>query len=257
MFKKMHKDAPNMSENTTHFGYKNVAWEEKSSLVRGVFERVAGRYDLMNDVMSFGMHRLWKDRFVRQVRANKNSRCLDVAGGTGDIAVRIKSRLGADVTLCDINAAMLKEGRNRSVDNANEHGLLWTCGNAELLPFSSNSQDVYTIAFGIRNVTDIPAALSEAVRVLDYGGQFLCLEFSPDVSPILKPIYDVYSFSLLPKLGQWIAGDRDSYQYLAESIRQFPSQKRFCDLMQQVGLSRVHTTPLSGGICTIFEGVKL
>lgn len=246
-----------MSENTTHFGYKNVAWDEKSSLVRGVFERVAGRYDLMNDVMSFGMHRLWKDRFVRQVRANKNSRCLDVAGGTGDIAVRIKSRFGADVTLCDINAAMLKEGRARSIDNAHKNGLTWICANAESLPFPDNSQDVYTIAFGIRNVTDIPAALAETSRVLEFGGQFLCLEFSPDVSPLLKPIYDAYSFSLLPKMGQWIAGDRDSYQYLAESIRQFPSQKHFCEMMQHAGLSRVKATPLSGGICTIFEGVKL
>lgn len=246
-----------MTENTTHFGYRNVAWEEKSHLVKGVFERVASRYDLMNDVMSFGLHRVWKDLFVNRVHADKNKRFLDVAGGTGDIALRLRRKFSAPITVCDINSAMLVEGRNHRLDTASADGLSWVCGDAQNLPFAENAYDVYTIAFGIRNVTDIAAALSEAMRVLDFGGQFLCLEFSPTIKRPIAPLYDFYSFSILPHMGKWIANDRESYQYLAESIRRFPKKETFLNMMNDAGFSRLKATPLSAGICTIFEGVKL
>lgn len=246
-----------MAERNTHFGFKDVAWEEKQSLVRGVFDRVASRYDLMNDVMSLGMHRLWKDRYVGMIRAGREARFLDVAGGTGDIAMRIHKRFGADVAVCDINAAMLSEGRDRLFDKGYGDAFTYICGNAESLPFEDSSRDVYTIAFGIRNVTDVPAALAEAYRVLAPGGQFLCLEFSPEVTPALKPVYDTYSFKLLPRFGEWIAKDRESYQYLAESIRRFPSPRRFVQMIQAAGFSRVKATPLSGGICYIHEAWKV
>lgn len=246
-----------MEQRNTHFGFKDVAWDEKQTLVRGVFERVASRYDLMNDVMSLGMHRVWKDRFVGNVRAHAQSRFLDVAGGTGDIALRLNKRFGAPVLVCDINAAMLGEGRDRLFDKGQSGALDFVCGNAEALPFNDASMDVYTIAFGIRNVTDIPKALREAHRVLAPGGQFLCLEFSPAVTPALKPVYDAYSFHLLPWFGEHIAKDRDSYQYLAESIRRFPSPPIFSRMIEEAGFARVKSTPLSGGICSIHEGWRL
>jgi len=246
-----------VEQRHTHFGFKDVAWEEKQDLVRGVFTRVASRYDLMNDVMSFGMHRLWKNSFVGRVRANAHSRFLDVAGGTGDIAERLQARFHAPVTVCDINAAMLSEGRDRLFDKGRGAGFTYVCGNAESLPFPDASADVYTIAFGIRNVTDIQQALHEAYRVLAPGGQFLCLEFSPSVSPALKPVYDAYSFHLLPRFGEWIARDRDSYQYLAESIRKFPAPMVFARMMETAGFSRIKATALSGGICYIHEGWRL
>ena len=244
-------------QRQTHFGFKDVAWEEKAPLVRGVFDRVAGRYDLMNDAMSLGMHRLWKNLFVGKVRASATSRFLDVAGGTGDIAERLHTRFGAPVTICDINAAMLSEGRDRLFDKGASDPFTYICGNAESLPFPTASADVYTIAFGIRNVTDIESALREAHRVLAPGGQFLCLEFSPQVTPLLQPIYDAYSFHLLPRLGEWIARDRESYQYLAESIRQFPAPEKFARMIETAGFSRVKYTPLSGGICCIHEGWRI
>lgn len=246
-----------MTTERTHFGYKDVAWNEKAGMVRGVFERVATRYDLMNDVMSFGMHRLWKQRFVGCVRANASSAFLDVAGGTGDIAMRLKDRFHAPVIVCDINAAMLEAGRDRMIDRNRGEGLHYVCGNAESLPLPDRSVDVYTIAFGIRNVTDIPKALNEAYRVLKPGGQFLCLEFTPEVHPLLKPVYDTYSFSLLPKFGEWIAKDRESYQYLSESIRRFPAPKRFEGMITEAGFARAKYDTLSGGICAIHQGVRI
>ncbi len=246
-----------MTAKRTHFGFQDVAWEEKSTMVRGVFERVASRYDLMNDVMSLGMHRLWKDRFVGSIRAGKDSTFLDVAGGTGDIASRIAARFNAPVIVCDINAAMLNEGRDRMIDRADKGDYRYVCGNAETVPLPDQSVNVYTIAFGIRNVTDIQKALNEAYHVLKPGGQFLCLEFSPEVSAFLKPIYDTYSFHLLPRFGEWIAKDRESYQYLAESIRQFPAPKRFASMIEEAGFSRVKYEALSGGICCIHQGVRL
>ncbi len=246
-----------MTQERTHFGYRDVAWEDKSTLVRGVFERVASRYDIMNDVMSLGMHRLWKQRFVACARGNAKSVFLDVAGGTGDIALRIRERFNAPVMVCDINAAMLNEGRARMIDTGQADGLRHVCGNAESLPIPSASVDVYTIAFGIRNVTDIPQALREAYRVLKPGGQFLCLEFSPEILPALKPVYDMYSFSLLPRFGQWIAKDRDSYQYLAESIRRFPAPSVFESMIKDAGFTRTKYEKLSGGICAIHMGVRI
>lgn len=246
-----------MESQRTHFGYSDVAWNEKSTLVRGVFERVASRYDMMNDVMSAGMHRVWKKRFVSLVRANANSVFLDVAGGTGDIALRLKERFSAPVYVCDINAAMLNEGRDRMIDTGKAEGLRHVCGNAESLPIPDASVDVYTIAFGIRNVTDIPKALREAYRVLKPGGQFLCLEFSPEVIAPLRRLYDVYSFTLLPQFGEWIAKDRASYQYLAESIRRFPTPAAFSAMIAEAGFERVRHEALSGGICAIHQGVRI
>ena len=246
-----------MQDQRTHFGYRDVEWDEKSTLVRGVFERVASRYDIMNDVMSMGMHRVWKHRFVSCVRATDTSVFLDVAGGTGDIALRLKERFRAPVIVCDINAAMLNEGRDRMIDKGQSDGMRYVCANAESLPVPGRSVDVYTIAFGIRNVTDIPKALSEAFRVLKPGGQFLCLEFSPEVTPSLKALYDTYSFTLLPRFGEWIAKDRESYQYLAESIRRFPAPARFAQMISDAGLSRVKYDKLSGGICAIHQGVRI
>lgn len=246
-----------MDSQQTHFGYRDVAWDEKQGLVRGVFERVASRYDIMNDVMSMGMHRLWKQRFVSCVRGSAQSVFLDVAGGTGDIALRLKERFSAPVIVCDINAAMLNAGRDRMIDKGQGGGMRYLCANAESLPLPDRSVDIYTIAFGIRNVTDIPKALAEAYRVLKPGGQFLCLEFTPDIAPALKPVYDAYSFHLLPRFGEWIAKDRDSYQYLAESIRKFPATQRFADMMHIAGFERVKFEKLSGGICAIHQGVRI
>jgi demethylmenaquinone methyltransferase/2-methoxy-6-polyprenyl-1,4-benzoquinol methylase len=257
LFRFMTQNPSSEASARTHFGERTVAWDEKAPLVRGVFERVATRYDLMNDVMSGGMHRLWKQHFVSCVRGNAESTFLDVAGGTGDIATRIHARFNAPVMVCDINEAMLNAGRARGIDTATATGLRYLCGNAESLPVTSDSVDVYTIAFGIRNVTDIPAALREAHRVLKSGGQFLCLEFSPEVTPLLKPLYDAYSFKLLPRLGKWIAKDRESYQYLAESIRRFPTPTAFEQMLRIAGLARTRVQPLSGGICAIHQGVKL
>lgn len=246
-----------MTQERTHFGFRDVEWSEKSGLVRGVFERVAARYDIMNDVMSLGLHRLWKQHFVANIRGSEHSVCLDVAGGTGDIARKLQGRFGCPVMVCDINAAMLFEGRARTIDRGDASELRHVCSNAELLPLPDKSVDIYTIAFGIRNVTDIPKALSEAYRVLKHGGQFWCLEFSPNVAPALQKIYDAYSFTLLPKLGEWIAQDRESYQYLAESIRRFPAPAVFEKMIADAGFSRTKCESLSAGICTIHHGVKL
>src|SRR5215813_3174760 len=206
-----------MSDNqTASFGFRDVPETEKEGLVREVFSSVAARYDLMNDVMSGGIHRIWKDAMVEWLNPRAGWRVLDVAGGTGDIAFRIgamaRSRGGeADITVCDINADMLGEGRRRA-EQKGEAGIVWVCGDAEKLPFPDAHFDAYTIAFGIRNVTHIEAALSEARRVLKPGGRFLCLEFSKVTVPGLDTLYDAYSFKLLPKMGSWVAGDEDSYR---------------------------------------------
>ncbi|MEI6730748.1 MAG: bifunctional demethylmenaquinone methyltransferase/2-methoxy-6-polyprenyl-1,4-benzoquinol methylase UbiE [Pseudomonadota bacterium] len=243
--------------SNTHFGFKTVAEEEKASLVRGVFNNVASRYDVMNDAMSLGLHRVWKHEFVSGIDIRPTSKCLDVAGGTGDIAFRLLGKGAANVTVCDINQAMLEEGRKRADDKNIIKNIEWTCGNAESLPFPDNSFDFYTIAFGIRNVTRIDKALQEAYRTLNYGGRFLCLEFSHVTSDLFSKIYNSYSFNIIPKLGQMIAGDRDSYQYLVESIRQFPTQDKFSDMISDAGFSRVSYKNLSGGIVAIHSGYKL
>ena len=242
--------------NTTHFGFKDIPIGEKTEAVRGVFDSVASRYDLMNDVMSGGLHRVWKTRFVDLLHPRDGMRVLDVAGGTGDIAFRIKARAAADVTVCDINTEMLTVGRDRAADK-NLLEIPFIEGNAEQLPFQANQLDAYTIAFGIRNVTDIPAALREAHRVLKTGGRFLCLEFSQMPNEKLQALYDRYSFALIPRMGQLIAQDRDSYQYLVESIRKFPNQSAFEAMIAEAGFKRVRHWNLSGGICAIHSGWKV
>lgn len=247
-----------MSEHakTTHFGYESVGWDEKTQRVRGVFNSVASRYDVMNDVMSLGMHRLWKRDFAGSLNLQNGMKVLDLAGGTGDIAFLMQRAASIDVTVCDINEMMLREGRDRAIDR-NITGPEWLCGNAESLPFADGSFDRCTIAFGIRNVTDIPAALKEIQRVLKPGGRFACLEFSHPTVPVLKPVYERYSFDLIPRFGEWIAKDRESYQYLIESIRQFPNQKRFASMIEAAGLTQVKWRNLTGGIVAIHSGWKI
>lgn len=244
-----------MSEND--FGFRTVTPEEKTSLVRGVFNSVASRYDLMNDAMSAGMHRLWKRDFVGSVDTRPNMQCLDVAGGTGDIAFRLRDRGAAQVTVCDINHKMLVEGKKRADDQNRLTGIEFACGNAESLPFPDNHFHLYTIAFGIRNVTYIDKALQEAHRVLKPGGRFLCLEFSKVQPEAFARIYDAYSFHVIPRLGGLLAGDRDSYQYLVESIRQFPKQDVFADMIRAAGFAKVRYTNMTGGIVAMHSGYKL
>lgn len=241
------------------FGYKKVAPDEKTRLVEDVFDKVAGRYDLMNDLMSGGIHRLWKNRFVRLMHPRPSKSLLDVAGGTGDIAFRYRAMAGDDaqITVCDLNPNMLNVGRDRAIDKGYLSGFKWVTGNAEKLPFGDCSFNLYSIAFGLRNVTHIDNALAEAYRVLKPGGQFFCLEFSHVKNLALKKIYDAYSFAVIPKIGALVAKDKDSYQYLAESIRQFPSQKNLAARMAQAGFEQVRITPLSGGIAAIHIGCRL
>ncbi len=241
----------------THFGYQDVDWQEKTGKVREVFDSVAERYDLMNDLMSTGLHRIWKDIFVNKLQPRKGMRIVDVAGGTGDIAFRMARQAECEITVCDINHEMLEVGRNRAIDKNIAQPLKWVCGNAESMPLPSGSVDAYTIAFGIRNVTDIPAALSEAFRVLRPGGHFMCLEFSKVDNHLLDKIYDFYSFKVIPEVGRRVTGDRDAYQYLVESIRQFPSQENFVSMLREAGFSRVNYTNLSGGVVAIHSGWRI
>ena len=237
------------------FGYQDVDPEEKTARVGDVFRSVASRYDLMNDAMSGGLHRLWKDRFVRRVKPRTGERILDMAGGTGDIAFRL-ARAGAHVTVADINPAMLKVGMERA---AKRHidGLIWAEENAEKLSFADASFDAYTIAFGIRNVTDIPAALAEAHRVLKRGGRFFCLEFSTTEWPGFGTIYDKYSHHIVPRIGKRLAGDAESYRYLVESIRRFPDMPSFDALIGQAGFIQRKVEPLLGGLVAIHGGWKI
>ena len=237
------------------FGYQDVEPDEKTARVGDVFRSVASRYDLMNDAMSGGLHRLWKDRFVRRVKPRTGERILDMAGGTGDIAFRL-ARAGAHVTVADINPAMLKVGMERA---AKRHidGLIWAEENAEKLSFADASFDAYTIAFGIRNVTDIPAALAEAHRVLKRGGRFFCLEFSTTEWPGFGTIYDKYSHHIVPRIGKRLAGDAESYRYLVESIRRFPDMPSFDALIGQAGFIQRKVEPLLGGLVAIHSGWKI
>ncbi|MEO1018465.1 MAG: bifunctional demethylmenaquinone methyltransferase/2-methoxy-6-polyprenyl-1,4-benzoquinol methylase UbiE [Pseudomonadota bacterium] len=236
-----------------------MAPKAKSKLVRGVFDSVAGNYDLMNDLMSLGVHRFWKASMIDWLAPQRGGRFLDVAGGTGDIARLILRRVDqqAEMTLVDINAAMIEQGRDRALDGGWGREIDWIVGDAEALPFAANSFDYFTIAFGIRNVTHIEQALAEAHRVLRPGGRFLCLEFSSVALPVLNRVYDTYSFSVLPALGQWVARDRESYVYLAESIRRFPDQTTFQSLIQRQGLERASYRNLSGGIAALHSAWKL
>lgn len=240
---------------TTHFGFKTVAVETKVTFVQGVFDSVAPRYDLMNDLMSGGVHRLWKNAFVNWLHPRAGIILLDVAGGTGDIAIRVLPHVRTNgqegrVVVCDLTPEMLAVGRSRAV-NAGLPGIEWVCGDAESLPFPDCSIDAYTIAFGLRNVTHIDVALGEAWRVLKPGGRFLCLEFSCVIVPLLQSLYDCYSFTVLPLLGWVVTGNPDAYQYLVESIRCFPDQLSLCHRMTAAGLSLVKYRNLSGGIAAI------
>ena len=240
---------------TVSFGYEDVAPEEKTARVGGVFSSVAKNYDLMNDAMSGGMHRLWKDRFVRRVQPQEGQQILDMAGGTGDIAFRLAAS-GASVTVADINPAMLEVGMERAAKRGID-GLVWTEANAETLTFPDQFFDAYTIAFGIRNVTDIPKALREAHRVLRRGGRFFCLEFSTTTWPGFKEVYDGYSHKMVPKLGQLLAQDADSYRYLIESIRRFPDMPTFKAMIADAGFVRTKAEPILGGLVAIHSGWKI
>ena len=236
------------------FGYEEVSPDEKVARVGAVFSSVAKKYDVMNDAMSGGMHRLWKDRFVRRVKPQAGEAILDMAGGTGDIAFRLAAR-GAEVTVADINQDMLDVGIERALDRGMD-GLVWSCQNAESLAFPDRMFDAYTIAFGIRNVTHIDRALAEAFRVLRRGGRFFCLEFSTTEWPGFKEAYDFYSHKLVPRIGQAIAGDAESYRYLIESIRRFPPMPEFAQLIKGAGFSQVRVEPILGGLVAIHSGWK-
>lgn len=237
------------------FGYETIPAEEKAERVGAVFSSVARKYDVMNDAMSGGMHRLWKDRFVRRVKPQPGEAILDMAGGTGDIAFRMAAR-GAAVTVSDINQDMLDVGIERAMEKGLD-SLVWSRQNAEELTFPSRFFDAYTIAFGIRNVTHIDKALAEAFRVLRHGGRFYCLEFSTTQWPGFKEIYDLYSHKLVPRIGQAIAGDADSYRYLIESIRKFPPMPEFEGMIRQTGFTRTKVEPIMGGLVAIHSGWKI
>jgi demethylmenaquinone methyltransferase/2-methoxy-6-polyprenyl-1,4-benzoquinol methylase len=252
------EEAP--ERGTTHFGFRTVPEGDKAGLVRDVFDTVSPKYDLMNDVMSLGVHRLWKAAMVDWLAPRPGEAVLDMAGGTGDIAFRLRERMGAQgrpITVCDINASMLGVGRDRAIDRGLLDGLAWCCADAEALPFPDMEFNAYTIAFGLRNVTHIDRALREARRVLKPGGRFLCLEFSRVVVPALDRLYDAYSFNVLPWLGQMVAGDRAAYQYLAESIRRFPDQGTLAELMTAAGLGRVKVRNLTGGVAALHLGWRI
>ena len=239
------------ARTTTHFGYRSVGEDEKAPLVKDVFSSVASRYDLMNDLMSMGIHRLWKAAMLDWLHPTQGMRLLDVGGGTGDIALRFCGRGGGSVVVVDINEQMLSVGRDRALDAGRSQQIAWLCGDAETLPIPDSSVDAYTTAFCLRNVTRIEKALREARRVLKPGGRFLCLEFSRVDVPALSRIYDQYSFRVLPVLGQFVAGNADAYRYLVESIRRFPSQDELARLIAAAGLDVVRYRNLSGGIAAL------
>ena len=262
------------TSDSTAPDYRHIAADEKAPLVRGIFDSVAPRYDLMNDLMSGGIHRLWKAEMVVWLKPRPGQLLLDVAGGTGDIALRALPRLvpevgiveggigeggisGGGVFVCDTNQSMLEIGRARALDRGILNGVEWLGADAERLPFPERSFDLYTIAFGLRNVTGIEAALAEARRVLKPGGHFLCLEFTPQVAPLLQPLYDLYSFHIVPLLGGIVTGDRDAYTYLVESIRGFPRQGELADLMVAAGLEQVRYRNLTGGIAALHSAWRL
>ncbi|MDZ4096968.1 MAG: bifunctional demethylmenaquinone methyltransferase/2-methoxy-6-polyprenyl-1,4-benzoquinol methylase UbiE [Paracoccaceae bacterium] len=246
------------STATTHFGFQTVNEAEKAGMVHGVFTRVASKYDIMNDVMSGGVHRLWKDAMMDWLAPRPGQRLLDVAGGTGDVAFRFLKRApGARATVLDMTESMLVSGRKRAEADKLADRLSWVVGDAMALPFAANSFDVYTISFGIRNVTRINDALSEAYRVLRPGGRLMVLEFSQLPNPAMQWAYDRYSFNVIPVMGQIIAGDRDSYQYLVESIRKFPDQETFATMIRTAGFGQVKFRNLTMGVAALHSGWKL
>lgn len=243
---------------TTHFGFKTVAEDKKADMVKGVFNSVAGRYDIMNDVMSVGVHRLWKNSLIDSLNPRPGMHLLDLAGGTGDIAFRfLEASKGGTVTVCDINAEMLAVGKERAEAQGYADRATFVCGDAMKLPFGDCCADAYTISFGIRNVTRIPNAIGEAYRVLKPGGKFFVLEFSPEVVPVLQKAYDTYSFNVIPRMGEIITKDADSYQYLVESIRRFPTPAKFADMIKTAGFSRVKWRTMSAGVVAIHQGTRI
>ena len=250
------------TDQTTHFGFRDVPLGEKQTLVNDVFHSVAQRYGLMNDLMSAGLHRVWKDIMINTLNPPKSAApfaLLDVAGGTGDISFRAARKAGAGfhATVCDINGDMLEVGRQRALKQYLEDKVSFVEGNAEKLAFPDRSFDAYTIAFGIRNVPQIELALAEAYRVLKHGGRFLCLEFSTVEVPGLDKLYDLFSFNVIPQLGRAVTGDAESYRYLVESIRQFPRPNAFAEMISAAGFSRVSWQTLSGGIVALHSGWRL
>jgi demethylmenaquinone methyltransferase/2-methoxy-6-polyprenyl-1,4-benzoquinol methylase len=247
-----------MTDKTTHFGFEQVPWDEKGRRVAQVFDSVAGNYDLMNDAMSFGIHRLWKRFAVEQTGARPGQRILDLAGGTGDLAVRLARLVGpsGEVVIGDINASMLQVGRERLLDRGIAGNVRFVQANAECLPFPDSSFDCITIAFGLRNVTDKQKALKSMFRILKPGGRLLVLEFSKPSLPGLAPLYDLYSFRVLPLMGRLIARDASSYRYLAESIRMHPDQATLKDMMEQAGFEDCDYFNLSGGIVALHRGFR-
>jgi len=243
---------------TTHFGFRNVPEGEKAGMVHGVFTRVANKYDIMNDLMSAGVHRLWKDAMMDWLAPRPGQRLLDVAGGTGDIAFRFLKRApGATATVLDMTESMLIEGQKRAEAENMADRLTWVVGDAMALPFADATFDVYTISFGIRNVTRIPDALAEAYRVLKPGGRLMVLEFSQLPNPSLQWAYDKYSFNVIPLMGQIVASDRDSYQYLVESIRKFPDQDSFAAMIRRAGFEQVKYRNLTMGVAALHSGWKI
>ena len=246
------------TEKTTHFGFQTVPEDEKAGRVQGVFNSVASKYDVMNDAMSMGIHRIWKDAMMDWLAPRPGQQLLDVAGGTGDISFRFLKRAGhGHATVLDLTGPMLIEGRKRAEAEAMADSLDWVVGDAMSLPFADNSFDVYTISFGIRNVTRPQDALAEAFRVLRPGGRLMVLEFSQIPNDMMQKIYDLYSFNIIPRLGQAIAGDRDSYQYLVESIRRFPDQETFLGMVQAAGFEQAKYRNLTMGVACLHSGWKI
>ena len=245
-------------DKTTHFGFDSIPESEKAGRVRGVFNSVASRYDVMNDAMSLGIHRVWKDAMMDWLAPRPGQRLLDVAGGTGDISFRFLKRAGhGHATVLDLTEPMLVEGRKRADAAAMAEHLDWVVGDAMALPFPDNTFDVYTISFGIRNVTRPQEALNEAFRVLKPGGRLMVLEFSQIPNDMMQKAYDLYSFNIIPRMGQMIAGDRDSYQYLVESIRKFPDQETFLGMLRAAGFGNAKYRNLSMGIACLHSGWKI
>lgn len=250
-----------MENNKVNFGFKKVDREQKSHLVKEIFSNVAKKYDLMNDLMSGGVHRVWKNTMVKKIDFSKDLKTIDLAGGTGDIAFRIAKKakengVKCEIDVVDINQEMLDVGKERSVDLNLFKNLKFTCADGEKLPFADNSFDYFTISFGIRNFTDINAGLKEAYRVLKPGGRFMCLEFSKVNDYFLQKVYDTYSFKVIPKIGEVVLKDKESYQYLVESIRQFPDQDTFKKMIAEVGFQNASYQNLSFGTAAIHSGIK-
>ena len=242
----------------THFGYQNVPEENKSGLVKEVFNNVSSKYDVMNDLMSVGIHRVWKNILINWLAPKENQNLLDVAGGTGDIAIRFLNQAkSGNATILDMTESMLQEGTKRITNSPLSSRMRWVVGDAMALPFKRNTFDIYTISFGIRNVTKIDKALSEAFRVLKPGGRILILEFSKLPNPMMQRAYDLYSFNVIPKIGEIVVGDKDSYQYLVESIRKFPDQVSFANMMIEAGFENVKFRNLTFGVAALHSGWKI